>query len=541
MIRQTIIILGIPLLAFLVGFVQPAGGLRDSSPGQSGDSSGRRSTADAKARQDQELRARLTQQIGRACYEASEIHRAHNLVAVFEQLDSQQLAIAATIVSKLPEEVRSEAWRALFACWVLEDPQSAGGFVMREGDRNARMDFSGEWAAVDPLAAVEWIKQTGSKGRGEMYGVAAAIAWSFRDDPHQAVEVFLRLPRGGGTDSERVQAWKHWAALDVTAALARAFGLGNAQQRAEGLHAVMARWAEVDADAARAWLRNVPDERTRAEAAVGFIAGMAKGDPETAVEVARAMPEGRARDEGLTAIAHALFFSNRALATEIVAEVPLDPANKTLGDFYFQWCLNDGGGAAVRALLANAARSEEDRVATEAFMKAGPDTASIIRLSFQIEEKVAALAEVTDVPANDFRRTLLEQSVEAWSSADLSKARAWVEALPEGDIRDRALSGMAGSWFWQSRAEASAWIETLSVPRDREAAMKGFARTMLPKDPDGAVESVRTIRDPSARVNALMSAWQQWATTAPVEAENWRIRSPILTAAERDALASHAR
>lgn len=476
----------------------------------------------------------LAQKIALACREPGMSHRMHDLLELFRSLDAGELHTAADAVFGLPDAQRWEPLRALFARWLETDPGGAADFAAHRTDRNVLTIVLTEWAWADPDAAMRWMRA--KKPDLDLTFAVQLPGFVYNRSCTDPARVIALL---GGFSSPMTNTvlslgWTEWAKKNPTDAMNGALGVENSKRRADALEGVMRGWTENDPKGAAAWFGQVADEKLRRELASGLITGLAAKDAVAALALARSLPEGPDRNHGLAAAAHALYdHGHREAAVEVGKEIPFDGDNADVRGFYWRWMITDPG-AATRGLLERASRSDEERAAVEEYVMSDKDYPAMGGTDVsRISAKAAALAEVEDVPADDFRRRLLENVVTSWATGDAASARSWAEALPESAARERALAGVAAGWISHSVNEVGAWLDRLPASPSRDAAVGSFARDAFPRDPDSALAWMQTIPDAGKRASLLQDAWRKWAQSDRSKAEQWRETSPELSAAER--------
>ncbi len=131
------------------------------------------------------------------------------------------------------------------------------------------------------------------------------------------------------------------------------------------------------------------------------------------------------------------------------------------------------------------------------------------------------------------RQTALHNALSFWAADDLTAADGWAQGLPESVARQTAYAAIAKVMSGRSVLETVAWLDQLPMSSSRDHAVGTFAGTVLPLDPEAALNWLRTIPDESRRLEQLQSAWQVWAGRDFERADQWRHGATVLTTVER--------
>ncbi len=232
------------------------------------------------------------------------------------------------------------------------------------------------------------------------------------------------------------------------------------------------------AGAAQAWFQQLADQDLRRELALGLIEGMVEKDAAAALTFARSLPEGGYRETGLVRVARRLFSEDPAAAAELIAEVPFDPTNQDLRNYYSSWLASDGA-AAIHSLLSRIGRSSEQSAAVQEFIESRLGSYNATLSSHH----ATALAE-GGLPDADVRRKLLESMTKKWAANDLVNARTWAEALPDGAARERALAGVAAGWAASSinevRRGLMRFLRRRAAMRQSAVSRAAYCRAIRP-------------------------------------------------------------
>lgn len=534
------------VVGFAIGYLGPSAqdsssSAKSSAPGQAPAVPALRSTArDEPSSTREEHAAALAEQLRLAAWQGSHAHRVHDLTEFFQRIGVEDMAGLAEAVLKMPKGSRDVTLGALCDRWVEIDVRGALAFEEKTRGDSSKQDalllqygLLEAWTRRDPMAALEWTKNVPYARRADMQkDLAAVLSAECAGGPAKAVALLrdtglLGLDQGIGKT-----LFIDWAKRDPQAAMAGAAGIGNVKLRRALLNGALQGWIETDPDAAAAWCRKLDDPKLRDEAAGTLAVGLVRHDLGQSLAVARSLPAGRRRDETLAAVADTLCKTGRTKeALEFIGEIPLEPGNKTLTEFYDHWASADDEAAVTYLCdrLTETPPASAERNAVESFLDR-----QRTHLNDRNGAAVARALTAGFVEGGEFgHASLLADASARWASGNLAEARTWAEALPENAVRESALSGVAYNWAEKSSDEAARWLATLPPSRSRSAAVRGYMIATLPRDPDSALSLLHRIMEEKERLSMLQSLWTQWAQFHPKEAAQWRESSLMLSAAER--------
>ena len=539
------------LIGFAIGYLGPSAPdsgspTKSSAPGQAPAVPALRSAGSEEPPSTREEHAAaLAVQLRVAAWQGSHAHRVHDLTEFFQRIGVEDMTGLAEAVLKMPKDSRDVTLAALCDRWVEIDVAGAFAFEKKtRGDTSKPEAFLLEnellqaWARRDPASALEWTKNLPYVRRsGVQKDMAAALSAECAGGPAKTVALLrdtglLGLDQGIGKN-----LFIDWAKRDPKAAMAGAAGIANVKLRRALLDGALQGWIETDPDEAAAWCRKLNDPKLRDEAAGTLAVGLVSRDLGQSLAVARSLPAGRARDQTLAAVADTLCKTGRTKeALEFIGEIPFEPGNKTLTEFYDHWASADGEAAVTYLCdrLTETPPASAERNAVESFLDR-----QRTHLNDRNSAAVARALTAGFVEGGEFgHASLLSDATTRWASGNAAEARTWAEALPENAVRESALGGVAYGWAEKSGDEAARWLATLPPSKSRSAAVRGYMIATLPHDPDGALSLLHRIMEEKERLPMLQSLWTKWAQFNPNEAAQWRESSLILSSAERALLAA---
>ncbi|HUF63784.1 MAG TPA: hypothetical protein VMN36_17030 [Verrucomicrobiales bacterium] len=289
-------------------------------------------------------------------------------------------------------------------------------------------------------------------------------------------------------------AYRRWAELDPAAALTAAMREPNDRLRRSAVHTLFRTLAERDLGSAQRMLASVADPNLRREAihAMSDIGG-------------RQAPEAFARFlEGL-------------------------PDGRDFGHFFRDWAGRDPSAAAGFVLSVGdaAARSEwirgvasgwasGDAEGAAAWVESLGGTADFWPAAEMLVEEMArtdpaaAAALVSELPAGDRRRHLIERVSSSWARQDLEAALTWAESQP-GFQSAAALDPLLREWTGSDPAAAAAYVGNLPVSERTLRAAHHLAEQWGNSDPEAAMAWALAQEDPALRDRAMHGALSAWA------------------------------
>lgn len=241
--------------------------------------------------------------------------RFEKLTALLERTNTDDFgAMLANIADKGFNGVMREERLLIISAWAARDPIAAAEYL-KENDQDDRMQFAAmaTWASNDPDAAIAWAKENheGDQANDWLVGAIKGIAAT---DPDWAATLIAELPRSreqwhamestmpyvmakgeaaardwieslasGALQSDGAE-WmaRRMAGEDPVLAAAWIESLSTKEARREASEQVARRYAQEDMAAAQNWVRSLPED-TRTEAAEGVVSIMAAEDPRAAV------------------------------------------------------------------------------------------------------------------------------------------------------------------------------------------------------------------------------------------------------------------
>ncbi|MFC0016584.1 hypothetical protein [Roseibacillus persicicus] len=262
-----------------------------------------------------------TRSSGRS-YSVSEIMSDGNMGSRFEKLTAKLErtntedfgAMLAEIAEQGFNGVMREERLLIISAWAARDPIAAAEYL-KEHDQDDRMQFAAmaTWASNDPDAAIAWAREN-HEGKGANDWLVGAIQGIAGTDPDLAASLIGELPRsreqwhamestmpyvlakGEAAAKDWIESlssgdlqsngaeWmaRRMAGEDPVVAAAWIDSLGTKEARREASEEVALRYARTDLAGAQRWVSSLPED-TRTEAAEGIVTHMAREDPRAAV------------------------------------------------------------------------------------------------------------------------------------------------------------------------------------------------------------------------------------------------------------------
>jgi hypothetical protein len=126
-----------------------------------------------------------------------------------------------------------------------------------EAQSRAAQQVAGQWATVDPKAAVDWVsKFPDNEARND--AILQVISTWANADPAAAGQWLGSLPAGEARDLTITAYVDQVASQSVAMALPWIDKISNADQRNSAIGNVAREWLQIDPKAAEAWLAKTP-------------------------------------------------------------------------------------------------------------------------------------------------------------------------------------------------------------------------------------------------------------------------------------------
>lgn len=184
-------------------------------------------------------------------------------------------------------------------------------------------DYAGQWANLDPRAAVDWYRSLPADV--DKSKVAAQIARNYGTvDPRGALAFADSLPAGSEEHNEAQRA-----AIDAISmhnapqAAALAMRLAGGSDRANTLTTVISRWTSSDPVGASEFLDTLPEGNLRNRAVQNFALNLRQSDPEAAAHWAASISDDATRRSSLRQVMNAWKQNDRPAALAFLRTQPL--------------------------------------------------------------------------------------------------------------------------------------------------------------------------------------------------------------------------
>jgi hypothetical protein len=340
-------------------------------------------------------------------------------LAPFLAADAEQvLELAARVPTDRRRSIDSAALRAI----ARTDPLAAIRHIERQPAGNGRdslfADVAGQYAKLDPEAAIRWARSLEPASRS----VAAAVAETIAEtDLERAIELELDPEWSGGAAVDVRTATRVAADSDRARRLADVLAARSDADARAFLDTLVRSWSSADTEAAFAWLK------AHAEIADGynlsFVArNIGSGDPDAAARRIDELPPAM-REEW--AVQVAMLYAERDLprAAEWLERFRGEPAYD----------------AALGPIIAR---------------RAGADPRLAARLLPSASRAMRYVAS--------------EQLARTWVLIEPTAAAEWAESILEPELRAAAVAAVAAEWAKRDAAAAQDWLARLpAATRDR--------------------------------------------------------------------------
>lgn len=442
-----------------------------------------------------------------------------------------------SLLKTLEWSVRQERLGDLARAAELDNP--AGVLALAEAKLSAvdaeqfRAVVVGQWAQVDPAAAVAWAQKQTPVTRDALLS-AAVRAWVKRDgagalefvakikepalhgilehaafsgladaDPDRAWALLEKMPESGNRPELVQTVLIAMVRQDAGRAARLAMGYWGKDRYASLAQEVVNRWLDQDPRNAAEWLRTQPVGPARNILIVGLAGELSRRLPETAMVLVRSLPAGPLREQSLQAA-------------------------------FSQWVRNDFEGAIRWAEAAH----EPALVRTAKF-------ASVEYLAGVDPRRAAALLrEIPDAVAGEQKEERLGQIARLWAQRDLGEAMAWAKTLParqqlsaipgilaeqaivnpqaalaqaealtDSRLHRQAIQSVVAEWSGREAGAAAKWLLEQPDRRLMAEMAPNILQQLAESDHETALELIQQIPPGDARTRALTGLLAGMANT----------------------------
>jgi hypothetical protein len=204
-----------------------------------------------------------------------------------------------------PSELREDERLKLLLAWAAMDPLAAMDYAKKNLNRDrlaqAMAGIAAKWARNNPVDAWDWARSLGPEQSHHAHtvleevgkydpAIAARLAMEFaRQQPAEAVAMCLTAMRGMTYNGNFEAARKLIA--DVP--------LSSPEDQAVLLNFMAGQWARFEPERAAEWVRTLPEGNARNQALIGLGESWAEIDPPRAADYATQLPVGPVRQAAL--------------------------------------------------------------------------------------------------------------------------------------------------------------------------------------------------------------------------------------------------
>ena len=308
------------------------------------------------------------------------------------------------------------------------------------------------------------------------------------EDPVSALQ-WLQTQSSG---SERLRGMLEvvalWAAEDSEATLlwleSNAQGLARLATLSSGVEL----WAERNPAETAAWVEGMANDGSKITAAKSLVVTWLQSQPEQAAAWVTALPQGPVRNDVSTALASA-------------------------------WIKADPQAAAVWALTE--AEFYGNNQLLESTMEA-----FTLENSADAELFLREIAQPSTENSNSFEiSSLLSKHVQARAKQDPLATAQWLASISPSDplYSTQSPRSLMQVWAETDSIAASQWLSEQGASDQLDSAIIGFSESIQRYEPEAATIWANTISGPEERMERLRASLNNWAKTAPREAEQWII------------------
>ena len=279
-----------------------------------------------------------------------------------------------------------------------------------------------------------------------------------------------------------------WAAEDSEATLlwleSNAQGLARLATLSSGVEL----WAERNPTETAAWVEGMANDGSKITAAQSLAVTWLQSQPEQAAAWVTALPQGPIRDDVSTALASA-------------------------------WIKTDPQAAAVWAL------TEAEFYGNNQLLESTVE-AFTLENSADAELFLREIAQPSTETLNSFDiSSLLSKHVQARAKQDPLATAQWLASISPSDplYSTQSPRSLMQIWAETDSIAASQWLSEQDAGDQLDTAIIGFSESIERYEPEAATVWANTIGEPEQRIQRLRASLNNWAKTAPRDAEQWLI------------------
>ncbi len=393
---------------------------------------------------DGESRSSRNRNVDDILREPGQLARMQALMDLYAGMDAAQLQAEADKLDRLPMAQRIMASFLLFGRWAEIDPMGALAHTDRMGFGGAfvRPTILQSWASVDPENAAKYFSENprqfamfggGPGGGGPMGGDggASVIAGEWAKLDPEAALTWANSLTGRDKSGALSSVIREIASKDPAKAAEVAATLsGEDQTRA--YREIAGQWGGSDFAAAKAWINGLPAS-ARDEALAAALGSYALSNPSIAAGEVAMLSAGPDRDRAVEDVAQVWARTDPAAAAAWVVQQPTDDPDDAIRGVMANWASQDPAGALAFINQQPYGELRDEAAATYIFSNRSADP----------QESVGLAESISDDGA---RNRALWMSYSRWMREDPEAARVSIQqsnALSDG-ARERILEGRGG-------------------------------------------------------------------------------------------------
>lgn len=330
------------------------------------------------------------------------------------------------------------------------------------------------------------------------------------DRAADAVPLLDLVPAGEARNYAIRALTTRWAGQDLETALVWAQRLGNAEDRALAVEAVLFDLSVNEPWRAFAVAAQNLDGDALERIVSRVFAQLKTIDPAQAADFVRWLPAGETQTHVVLDLARAMAERDPAQALEWIGALPAaEQRQLALNNVLDVWLAKSAGAAADYVSQMPRGDSQTAAAAYLAERLAAADAAAAV--DFARGLKSAAAREAASVAL-----------ASGWARKDPAAAVRWAVALGEDDsARADAMDAALSYWVLSDSAAAVRYVRRLSAGKIQDDGLDALSELLGVQQPALAVELAAAIGNAKLRSSALVAAYEKWAGRDAPAARRW--------------------
>ena len=408
------------------------------------------------------------------------------------------------------DDVRYALMNSLFERWAAVDPAAAVAFVKSCKEKSFQMTLASRcFSALAQVDSARAVMELANLPKGDMRSTASnEVLLILADhDPAAACDLLEREPINTFMGSFGPNdVFMKWAKTDPLAAAARLATMSRDRIDGTCTAAVAQVWATKDPEAALKWAKSLKSGES-AGAAIQIYRVYARQDPEAAWERLKSEP-GFLRGELIGGVMQIVADEDPRKAVTMLngLESPSEKriaAKQLLEQFKIT---NTRLAFEIVAGLGDPAIRKE-QLGDQMFYAAWNDPELY-------KEQVAKLSEREKIETG-------KAVVLGLVNADPAAAEKYFLGLPETQRSGETLEKMMRHYYYHDAGKALDFAISLTNPQEQTAAVNGLFKTWSQSDPEAAAAGWKLLSDGQGRLEALDGIASSWAEADPIAAKAW--------------------